>query len=100
VEAPLSDHDATELATLLKALADPARLQLLSIIATSPGNEACSCDLAGPIGKSQPTTSHHLSSLVNAGLLEREQRGRWAWFRLTRARLVQLCGILDPERCG
>ena len=74
-------------------------LQLLSLIANAANGEACACDLAGPIGKSQPTVSHHLTSLVKAGLLEREQRGRWAWFRLTRPRLTELCRTLDPNCC-
>ena len=90
----LSEEDATEVASVMKALADPARLRLLSIIATSPTGEACSCDLVEPLGRSQPTVSHHLSQLVDAGILEREQRGRWAWFRLDSDTLTQVCRIL------
>jgi ArsR family transcriptional regulator len=78
----LSEADATELATLLRALADPVRLRLLSLVSASPGGEACACDLTAPLDRSQPTVSHHLSQLVRAGILEREQRGRWAWFRI------------------
>jgi ArsR family transcriptional regulator, arsenate/arsenite/antimonite-responsive transcriptional repressor len=92
--APLDEAAATELATLLKALADPARLRLVSIIAAAPEGEACACDLAEPLGRSQPTVSHHLSQLVRAGILEREQRGRWAWFRVDHARLAEAARAL------
>ena len=94
--APLSEDDAAELATLLKTLADPARLRLLSIIAATPDGEACACDLVEPLGRSQPTVSHHLTQLVEAGLVEREQRGRWAWFRLVPDRFAQVCAALSP----
>ena len=100
VAAPLSEDDAVALAALLKVLADPTRLQLLSLVARAAGGETCACDLAAPLGKSQPTVSHHLTSLVKAGLLTREQRGRWAWFRLTRPRLAELCRALDPDSRG
>ena len=89
VEA-ISDDDAMALATQLKALADPARLKLVSMLATSPTGELCACDLPEALGKSQPTTSHHLRQLVDAGLIEREQRGKWAWFRLRADRLAEL----------
>lgn len=82
LEAPLSQGDAERLAEAVKVLADPARLQLLSLIAAGPGAEACVCDLTEPLGLSQPTVSHHLRVLLDAGLVEREQRGRWAWYRL------------------
>jgi len=85
--SPLDEEDATELAALFKVLADPARLRLVSIVASSPTGEACACDLAEPLERAQPTVSHHLSQLVNAGILEREQRGKWAWFRLRQGRL-------------
>lgn len=78
----LDEASAVELAALLKALADPVRLQLVSIIATAPGGEACTCDLPALVDRSQPTVSHHLTQLVRAGLLDREQRGKWAWFRI------------------
>ena len=67
---------------LLKAFADPVRLRLLSLLATSAQGAVCACDLVVPVGKSQPTVSHHLKVLHDAGLLEREQRGRWAYYRL------------------
>ena len=91
---PINESQATELADVLKAMADPARLRLISIIASSPGGEACACDLAEPLGRSQPTVSHHLTQLVRAGLLTREQRGKWAWFRLNADRVAQICDCL------
>ena len=92
----LTEAQATELAAALKALADPVRLRLVSIIATSPTGEVCACDLPDSLDRSQPTVSHHLSLLVNAGLLEREQRGKWAWFRLRYERLGELRALLAP----
>jgi ArsR family transcriptional regulator len=92
----LTDEQANELAAALKAIADPVRLRLVSLIATSPTGEVCACDLPGSLDRSQPTVSHHLSLLVNAGVLEREQRGRWAWFRLRHERLNELSAVLAP----
>jgi len=89
-DGALDEHAATELAHVFKALADPARVRLLSMVATAPGGEACACDLVEPLGRSQPTVSHHLSLLVEAGLLEREKRGRWAWYRIAPNRLAEL----------
>jgi ArsR family transcriptional regulator len=83
LEAPLDAEQADILAHQLKALADPVRLRLVSMIATAPDCTVCACDLPEALGKSQPTVSHHLTQLVKAGILEREQRGKWAWFRLT-----------------
>jgi len=77
--------DATQaeaLAGVLKAIAEPTRLRLISLVAAHEGAEACVCDLTDPVGLSQPTVSHHLKVLVDAGLLAREQRGRWAYYRL------------------
>ena len=88
VETPLDDDHANELAAVLKALADPVRLRLLSMIATSPTGELCACVLPEALDRSQPTTSHHLTQLAHAGLVEREQRGKWAWFRLNADRLA------------
>ncbi len=88
--APLARAEAERLARLLKAVADPARLQLLSIISAAPGREACVCDLTAPVGLSQPTVSHHLKVLVEAGLLTRERRGTWAYYALVPARLDDL----------
>jgi ArsR family transcriptional regulator, arsenate/arsenite/antimonite-responsive transcriptional repressor len=77
----VSEDQAVVLASAFSALADPARVRLLNLIATAPGGEACACDLAEPIGKSQPTVSHHLKILTDAGLITREKRGIWAWYR-------------------
>lgn len=79
---PLDRHEANRFAGLLKALADPARLQLVSLIASSGDGEACVCDLTDVLELSQPTVSHHLRVLADAGILSREQRGRWAFYRV------------------
>ena len=78
----LEADEAERLAGALKALADPSRLRLLGLIQSQPGGEACVCHLTGPLGLSQPTVSHHLKVLREAGLVEREQRGSWAYFRV------------------
>ncbi|WP_062387022.1 ArsR/SmtB family transcription factor [Demequina iriomotensis] len=80
VKEPRSADDAVDLARRLKALADPTRLLLLSLVASSRGGEACVCDLTEPVGLAQPTVSHHLKVLTDAGLLARDQRGAWAYF--------------------
>lgn len=95
--APLNEDDATTLAELLKALADPSRLRLVSLVAAAPGGEACACNLTEPLGRSQATVSHHLSQLTKAGILEREQRGKWAWFRLAPDRLDDICRALGSQ---
>jgi len=92
--APLGDADAHELAHAFKALADPVRLQLLSLIAAAPQGTACSCDLEEPVGKSQPTVSHHLSVLTDAGLITKEKVGRWVNCTVVPARLAQLRAVL------
>lgn len=84
LEAPLSDEEADRTARQFKALADPARVKLLSLIASSPDGELCVCNLTGPLGLSQPTVSHHLKVLTDAGFLERERRQSWAYFRVRR----------------
>lgn len=89
MDEALGADEAAELAAAFKVLADPIRLRLLSLIAGS-GGEMCSCDLVGPIGRSQPTVSHHLSILTDAGLLERTQRGKWAWFKVVPERVTIL----------
>ena len=73
---------ARRLARVFKALSDPTRVRLLSLIAAGEDGEACVCDLTGPVGLSQPTVSHHVKQLADAGLVTREQRGRWAYYRL------------------
>jgi ArsR family transcriptional regulator len=96
VTSPLDRAEAESVAALLKAVADPVRLQLVSIVRASEGQEACACDLTPAVGLSQPTVSHHLKVLVEAGILTREQRGSWAWFHLVPERLDQLAGVLSP----
>lgn len=92
--AVMSDDDAVALARTLKALADPARLKLLSLIAAHDGAQACVCDLIEPVGLSQPTVSHHLKVLTEAGLVTREKRGVWAWFALVPGALDAVTGHL------
>jgi ArsR family transcriptional regulator len=87
---PLNEEQAEELTGLLKALADPIRIRLLSIVAASPTGEVCACDLPDKLRRSQATMSHHLSVLVKADVLAREQRGKWAWFRLRPERFEAL----------
>ncbi len=82
VGEPIDQREAEQLAGTLKALADPARLRLLSIVASAEGQEACVCDLIEPVGLSQPTVSHHLKVLTEAGFLSRSKRGTWAYYRL------------------
>jgi ArsR family transcriptional regulator len=90
---------ARDLARVFKALGDPTRVQLLSIVAAHDGGEACVCDLTDPVGLSQPTVSHHLKILVDAGLLTREQRGRWAYYSLVPGALDRLArGLSDVGR--
>lgn len=91
--APLSRPDADDLAGLLKAVADPVRLQLLSIIRAADHHEACVCDLTETVGLSQPTVSHHLKILTDAGLLTRERRASWAWYALVSSRLDDVASI-------
>lgn len=86
--------DAEGLAGLLKALADPVRLRLLRLVADSPDTTACACHLPAALGISQPTLSHHLKKLVEAGLLVREQRGRWAHYRLAGQSLLPVRAYL------
>jgi ArsR family transcriptional regulator len=83
--APLSEADAADLAQVFAALADPVRLRLLSLIAEA--GEMCSCDLLEPLGKSQPTVSHHTKALAEAGLITGEKHGRWVWWRLVPERM-------------
>jgi ArsR family transcriptional regulator len=90
---PLPERDAIELASAFAALADPVRLRLLSIIASS--DEVCSCDLEGPLQRSQPTVSHHTKSLAEAGLIVGEKRGRWMWWRVVPERVAALRDALS-----
>src|SRR3954449_267988 len=86
--APLAEGDAVELAGAFAALAGPVRLRLLSLVAAA--GEICSCDLEGPLGKSQPTISHHTKALADCGLISGEKRGRWMWWRVVPERLADL----------
>jgi ArsR family transcriptional regulator, arsenate/arsenite/antimonite-responsive transcriptional repressor len=94
LDGPLERAEADQLAAALKVLAEPARLRLLSLIQAQPGGEACVCHLTEPLGLSQPTVSHHLKVLLQAGLVEREQRGSWAFFRVRPEPLAALRGVL------
>jgi ArsR family transcriptional regulator len=87
-EAPLSEPEAAEVARVIAALADPVRLRLLSLVASNP--EVCSCELEGPLAKSQPTVSHHTKILAEAGLISGEKRGRWMWWHANPDRLAAL----------
>ncbi|MFV4913542.1 metalloregulator ArsR/SmtB family transcription factor [Microbacterium lacticum] len=89
--------DAKRLARMFKALGDPTRVRLLSMIAAQAGAEACVCDLTEPVGLSQPTVSHHMKQLVDAGLVTREQRGKWAYYAIVPETLAMLSGVLDPQ---
>jgi len=94
VKEPMTQADAEKVATTLKALADPARLRLLSIVAASQDQEACVCDLIEPVGLSQPTVSHHLKVLTEAGFLSRSKRGTWAYYRLQPGALRAVTALL------
>jgi ArsR family transcriptional regulator len=96
VAAPLSEADAEDLARVFSALADPVRLRLLSLIAEA--GEVCSCDLLEPLGKSQPTVSHHTKALADAGLIRGEKQGRWVWWSLVPERLNDVRAALAPTR--
>jgi ArsR family transcriptional regulator len=91
---PLDRSRADELARLLKAVADPTRLQLLSLLRSREGCAACVCDLTEPLGLSQPTVSHHLKVLVDAGILSRGKRGYWTWYSIIPSRLTELAAVL------
>ncbi|OYO25239.1 transcriptional regulator [Enemella dayhoffiae] len=93
----ISRSEAESVAELLKAVADPVRLQLLSFIGSRPDQEACVCDLVDVVGLSQPTVSHHLKRLTAAGLLTRERRGPWAWFRLVPDRLADITRLIGLD---
>lgn len=92
--AAMDSGQADDLARSLKALADPARLRLISIVAASEGQEACVCDLTDPIGLSQPTVSHHLKVLTDAGFLSRTKRGTWAYYSLVPGALDSVSRLL------
>lgn len=95
LSSPLDEAEAEELAAAFKVLGDPVRLRLLSMVATAERGEVCGCEVVEPSGRSQPTVSHHLNALTDAGFLAREQRGKWAWFRVVPERLALLRGSLS-----
>ena len=90
IAEPISEKFAIELADGFAALADPVRLRLFNLIASSENGEVCGCELAGPLKKSQPTISHHLKVLFDAGLLQRERRGVWIWYSVDKERVKEL----------
>ena len=93
---PVTASQAAHLARTLKALADPTRLRLVSLVAVREGREACVCDLTEPLGLTQPTISHHLKILVEAGIFTRDKRGVWAYYALVPAALSALSAVLQP----
>ena len=94
VTEPISAGQAERVSPLLKALADPVRLRLMSLIASNPGGEACVCDLNDAFDLSQPTISHHLKVLHDAGLVDREKRGVWAYYRIRPQALSSLSALI------
>jgi ArsR family transcriptional regulator, arsenate/arsenite/antimonite-responsive transcriptional repressor len=93
----LSDEEAEGTAALFRALADPARVRIVNVLATSE-EAVCVCNLTEPLGLTQPTVSHHLKKLVDAGLLEREQRGKWAYFSINPEAMARLAGLADLDK--
>jgi ArsR family transcriptional regulator len=91
----LSDEEAEATAALFKALADPARVRIVNMLATSGGGPVCVCHMIEPLGLSQPTVSHHMKRLLDAGLVEREQRGKWAYFSLEPEAVEKLALVAD-----
>lgn len=101
LQAPIAPDEAKQLATAFKVLGDPARLRILSLIAAGPAGEMCVCEMVDPLGLSQPTVSHHLKVLHEAGLLRREKRGTWAFYALVPERLDALRDALAvPATAG
>ena len=94
---PLSENEAVQIAPLLKALADPVRLRLMSLVASHEGGEACVCDLNDAFELSQPTISHHLKLLHEVGLLDREKRGVWVYYRARTEALQNLAVLIGGQ---
>lgn len=94
----LDEASAEQLARVFKALGDPTRVRLVSLIAAADGAEACICDLTDPVGLSQPTVSHHMKLLVEAGLVTREQRGKWAYYRVVGETFDALRQVVSLDR--
>jgi len=96
--AALSDEEAVATAALFRVVADPARVKIVNLLARSAGEPVCACEFEPALGLSQPTVSHHLKKLTDAGLLEREQRGKWAFFSLVPEALERLASLVEiPE---
>jgi ArsR family transcriptional regulator, arsenate/arsenite/antimonite-responsive transcriptional repressor len=95
---PITARQAEDLARVLKALADPTRLRLVSMVAAHEGSEACVCDLTEPLGLTQPTISHHLKVLVDAGILSRDKRGVWAYYALVPGAMDALSAVLSTRQ--
>ena len=95
---PITASQAADLARMFKALADPTRLRLVSMVAAHDGGEACVCELTEPLGLTQPTISHHLKILVDAGIFTRDKRGDWAYYSLVPAALDALAAVLRTTR--
>jgi ArsR family transcriptional regulator, arsenate/arsenite/antimonite-responsive transcriptional repressor len=95
--APLSAEDAAQLSMRLKALADPARLRLVSLLLVSENGELCTCDVTEPLGLSQPTISHHFKKLTEAGLVTGERRGTWTYYRVLPEALAALAAVISPD---
>ncbi|OHU75867.1 ArsR/SmtB family transcription factor, partial [Mycobacteroides chelonae] len=93
----LDGPSAERIAQIFKALSDPARVKLISLISAAEDGQACLCDLTAPVGLSQPTVSHHMKMLVDVGLVHREQRGKWAYYRLDAAAFGQLAQLITPS---
>jgi ArsR family transcriptional regulator len=91
----LTPEEAVQLAALFRVLGEPVRLQMLSLIAAQSNQEVCACELAETLGLSQPTISHHLKVMYEAGVLEKERRGTWIYYRIVQDRLVALRDILS-----
>lgn len=97
--AALSEEEAASTAALFKALGDPARVRIVNLLAAK-GGEVCACELEPALGLSQPTVSHHLKKLTDAGLLEREQRGKWAYFSINPEAASRLAGLVDLKEAS
>ena len=95
---PLSAEQAEQVSTLLKALADPVRLRLMSLVLSHEGGEACVCDLTDPFDLSQPTISHHLKVLHEAGLLDRDKRGVWVYYTARQEALDSIAALMSPPK--
>lgn len=95
-EGPVDVEKAESMAPVFAALADPMRLRIVSMLLAAPEGSACGCDLEGPLGLSQPTVSHHLKVLREAGIIEGERKGRWIHYRVVLARLEEIAGSIAP----